>query len=89
MPLKPIITTNGPIEYTVSSGFAYRFSRYLVLSRITESEEFKSGQPFHLLPLIRAITDEYLTQEEQQSTYLRNNGKLGGKFDSKPPVASA
>jgi len=82
MPLKPIITTNGPIEYTVSSGFAYRFSRYLVLSRITESEEFKSGQPFHLLPLIRAITDEYLTQEEQQSTYLRNNGKPEGVFDA-------
>jgi hypothetical protein len=41
MPRQPIITINGPLEYTVSSGFAYRFSKYLVLSRITDSEEFK------------------------------------------------
>lgn len=82
MPLKPIITTNGPLDYTASSGFAYRFSRYLVLSRITGSEEFKSGQPFHLLPMIRAITDEYLTQEEQQAIYVRKNGKPEGVFDA-------
>lgn len=74
MPLKAIETTTGPLEYTVSSRFGYRFSRYLVLPRITESEEFKSGQPFQLSPMIQAITDEYLTQEEQQATYLRPNG---------------
>lgn len=82
MPLQPIVTTNGPLEFTVSSGFAYRFSRYLVLSRITDSDAFKSGQPFHLLPMIRAITDEYLTPEEQQATYVRNNGKPEGVFDA-------
>lgn len=82
MPLQPIITTNGPLQYTESSGFAYRFSRYLVLPRITESDEFKSGQPFHLLPMIRAITNEYLTPEEQQTTYLRKNGKPEGVFDA-------
>lgn len=82
MPLKPIITTSGPLEYAVSSGFAYRFSRYLVLSRIAESEEFKSGRPFHLLPMIRAITDEYLTQDEQQATYVRKNGKSEGVFEA-------
>jgi len=74
MPLKAIETTTGPLEYTVSSRFGYRFSRYLVLPRITESEEFKSGQPFQLSPMIQAITDEYLTPEEQQTTYLRPNG---------------
>jgi len=74
MPLIAIETTTGPLEYTVSSRFGYRFSRYLVLPRITESEEFKSGQPFQLSPMIQAITDEYLTQEEQQATYLRPNG---------------
>ena len=74
MPLKPIKTTAGPLEYTVSSSFAYRFSRYLVLARISESEEFKSGQPFQLSPMIQEITNEYLTQEEQQATYLKPNG---------------
>jgi hypothetical protein len=82
MPRQPIITINGPLEYTVSSGFAYRFSKYLVLSRITDSEEFKSGQPFHLLPMIRTIADEYLTQEEQQATYERNNGQPERVFDA-------
>jgi|GEM_PF-1028553 len=82
MPLKPIETTTGPLEYTVSSRFSYRFSRYLVLSRITESEEFKSGQPFQLSPMIQAITNEYLTQDEQQATYLRPNGSPESVFDS-------
>jgi hypothetical protein len=71
MPLIAIETTTGPLEYTVSSRFGYRFSRYLVLPRITESDEFKSGQPFQLSPMIQAITNEYLTQDEQQDTYLR------------------
>lgn len=74
MPLKPIITTAGPLEYTASSRFTYRFSRFLVLPRITKCEEFKSGQPFYLAPMILAITDEYLTSEEQQAIYLRKNG---------------
>lgn len=74
MPLIPIETTAGPLEYTVSSSFAYRFSRYLLLPRITASELFKSGQRFQLSPLIQAITDAHLTQEEQQATYLRPNG---------------
>jgi hypothetical protein len=74
MPLKPIETTAGPLEYTVSNGFGYRFSRYLLLPRIAESEEFKSGQPFQLSPMIKAITNEYLTQQEQQATYIRRNG---------------
>lgn len=82
MPLKPIVTINGPLEYAVSSGFAYRFSRYLVLSRITSSEEFKCGQPFHLLPMIRAITAEYLTPEEQKATYQRKNGMPESVFDA-------
>ena len=82
MPFKQIDTVNGPLDYMVSSGFAYRFSRYLVLSRITESDEFKNGQPFHLLPMIRAITNEYLTQEEQQATYSRQNGKPESVFDA-------
>lgn len=80
MPLKPIETTAGPLEYTVSSRFGYRFSRYLVLPRITESEEFKTGQPFQLSPMIQAITNEYLTQEEQQATYLRPNGNPESVF---------
>ncbi len=80
MPLKPIETPTGPLEYTVSSSFAYRFSRYLVLPRIAESEEFRSGQAFHLLPMIRAITNEYLTQEEQQAPYLRQNGQPESVF---------
>lgn len=82
MPLKPIETATGPLEYTVTSRFGYRFSRYLVLPRITESQEFKSGQPFQLSPMIEAITNEYLTQEEQQSTYLRPNGKPESVFDA-------
>jgi len=82
MPLQPINTTTGPLEYTISNGFAYRFSRYLVLPRISESEEFRSGQPFHLLPMIRAITSEYLTQEEQLATYERPNGHLESVFKS-------
>lgn len=82
MPRQLIVTTNGPLEYTVSSGFAYRFSRYLVLSRITESEEFKSGLSFHLLPMIRKITNEYLEPEEQQATYIRPNGRPEGIFDA-------
>lgn len=82
MPIKPIDTVSGQLDYTVSNGFAYRFSRYLVLSRITESDEFKSGQPFHLLPMIRAITNEYLTQEEQQANYTRPNGKPESVFDA-------
>ena len=80
MSLKLIETTAGPLEYTVSNGFGYRFSRYLVLPRITESEEFRSGQQFHLLPMIKAITNEYLTQEEQQATYLRPNGRSESVF---------
>lgn len=80
MPLKSIETTTGPLEYTVSNGFGYRFSRYLVLPRITESDEFRSGQPFHLLPMIRSITNEYLTQEEQQASYLRPNGSPESVF---------
>jgi hypothetical protein len=82
MPLKPIETTTGPLEYAISSGFAFRFSKYLVLPRIADSQEFRSGQPFHLLPMIRAITDEYLTQEEQQATYTRPNGKHESVFDA-------
>lgn len=82
MPLKTIETTTGPLEYTVSSRFGYRFSRYLVLPRITESEEFKSGQPFQLSPMIEAITNEYLTPEEKQATYLRPNGKPESVFDA-------
>ena len=80
MPLKAIETTTGLLEYTVSSRFGYRFSRYLVLPRITESEEFKTGQPFQLSPMIQAITNEYLTQEEQQATYSRSNGSAESVF---------
>lgn len=80
MPLKPIETTTGLLDYTASSRFGYRFSRYLVLPRITESEEFKSGQPFQLSPMIQAITNEYLTQEEQLATYLRPNGSPESVF---------
>lgn len=82
MPIKPIETANGPLEYEASSGFAYRFSRYLILSHITESEEFRGGNQFHLLPMIRAITSEYLTQEEQHATYKRQNGKPESVFDA-------
>jgi len=82
MPRIAIETTTGPLEYTVSSRFSYRFSRYLVLPRITESDEFKSGQPFQLSPMIQAITNEYLTQDEQQDTYLRPNGMPESVFDS-------
>jgi hypothetical protein len=82
MPLMPIQTVNGPLEYEVSSGFAYRFARYLILARVAESEEFRSGQSFHLLPLIRSITNEYLTQEEQQATYARRNGQMESVFDA-------
>lgn len=74
MPLKPIETTTGPLEYTISSRFGYRFSRYLLLPRIMGSEEFKSGRQFQLSPMIEAITNEFLTPEEQQATYLRPNG---------------
>jgi len=82
MPLHPIETLNGSLEYEASSSFGFRFSRYLVLPRITESEEFKTGQPFHLLPMIRSITSEYLTQGEQQATYTRPNGKHESVFDA-------
>lgn len=82
MPLKPIVTKAGPLEFTVSSRFGYRFSRYLVLPRITECEEFKSGQPFQLSPMIQAITNEFLTQEEQQATYLRPNGSAESVFNA-------
>ncbi len=82
MPLKPIETTTGPLDYTVSSRFGYRFSRYLVLPRITESNEFKSGQQFQLSPMIQAITNEYLTQEEQKATFLRKNGSPESVLDS-------
>jgi hypothetical protein len=74
MPLKPIETTAGPLEYTATSSFGYRFSTYLVLPRISGSDQFKSGQPFQLSPMIETITNEYLTPEEQQATYLRQNG---------------
>lgn len=74
MPFKPIKTTTGPLEYTVSSSFGYRFSRYLVLPSITASKEFMSGEPFQLAPMIEAITNEYLTPEEQLATYLKPNG---------------
>lgn len=53
-----------------------------MLPRITESQEFKSGQPFQLSPMIEAITNEYLTHEEQQATYLRPNGKPESVFDA-------
>ncbi len=82
MPLQSINTTTGPLEYAASSRFAYRFSRYLILPRITESEEFRSGQPFRLLPMVRSITEQYLTQEEQQATYERQNGKLESVFQA-------
>jgi len=82
VPLKPIETSTGPLEYTVSSRFSYRFSRYLVLPRITESEEFKGGQPFQLSPMIQEITNDYLTPEEQQASYLRPNGRHESVFDS-------
>ena len=82
MPLQPIETKTGLLEYTVSSSFGYRFSRYLVLPHITDSEEFKSGQPFQLSPMIEAITNKYLTPEEQQATYLRPNGKPESVFDA-------
>jgi hypothetical protein len=82
MPLQPIVTSNGPLDFAVSSGFAYRFSRYLVLPHITASDEFKSGQPFHLLPMMRTITDGFLTAEEQQAIYVRNNGKPESVWDA-------
>ena len=75
MPIQPILTTTGPLEYTVSSSFGYRFSRYLVLPRIAESDEFKSGEPFQMSPKIQAIVDEYLTPDEQLATYVRPNGR--------------
>jgi hypothetical protein len=53
-----------------------------VLPRIAECEEFKSGQPFQLSPLIQRITNEYLTQEEQQATYLKPNGNPESVFDA-------
>jgi len=80
MPLRPIETTTGPLEYTVSSSFGYRFSRYLVLPRITESEGYRSGQPFQLSPMIQAITDEYLTLDEQQATYSTRSGRPESVF---------
>lgn len=82
MPLKLIETSAGPLEYTVSSSFGYRFSRYLVLPRISESQEFKSGQPFQLSPMIQEITNEYLTQEEQEATYLKPSGNSESVFNA-------
>lgn len=82
MPLKPIETTTGPLEYTATSRFGYRFSRYLVLPRITESDEFNSGQPFQLSPMIEAITNEYLSPAEQQATYFKKNGDPESVFDA-------
>ena len=75
MPIQPILTTTGPLEYSVSSSFGYRFSRYLVLPRVAESDEFTSGEPFQLSPKIQDIVDEYLTPEEQMATYVRPNGR--------------
>jgi hypothetical protein len=82
MPIKSIETTAGPLEYSVTSRFGYRFSRYLILPRITECNEFKSGQPFQLSPIIKIITDEYLTHEEQQAFYIRKNGNPESVFDA-------
>lgn len=82
MPLKSIGTAAGPLEYTVSSSFRYRFSRYLVLPRISESEEFRSGQRFQLSPMIQEITDEYLTQEEPEATYLKPSGNSESVFNT-------
>ena len=74
MPIQPIVTTTGLLEYSVSSSFGYRFSRYLVLPKIAESDEFRSGEPFQLSPKIQAIVNEYLTPDEQMATYVRPNG---------------
>jgi hypothetical protein len=75
MPRQPIFTTTGHLEYSASSTFAYRFSRYLVIPRIADSDEFRSGEPFQLSPKIQAIVSEYLFEDEQSETYLRPNGR--------------
>jgi T5orf172 domain len=82
MPIQNIVTTTGPLEYSASSSFGYRFSRYLVLPRIAETSEFRSGDPFQLSPIIQRIVNEYLTPEEQQSTYVRPNGRDESVIDS-------
>ena len=82
MPIKIIETINGPLEYAASSSFAYRFSKYFLLPEITRSNQFKCGEPFHLLPLIKSITNEYLTLDEQQARYTKNNGSPEGVFEA-------
>ena len=82
MPIQNIVTTTGPLEFSATSSFGYRFSRYLVLPRIAESSEFRTGEPFQLSPIIQGIVNEYLTPEEQQDTYVRPNGRNESVIDS-------
>ena len=82
MPIQPIVTATGPLEYTVSSTFGYRFSRYLILPKIADSSEFRSGEPFLLSPKIQLIVDEFLTADEQMASYIRPNGRYESVRDA-------
>lgn len=59
------------IQFEVTNSFCYRFARYTVLPEIIALPEVQSGEPFRLVELVKKVVDQFLTVEQQFSSYLR------------------
>ena len=70
MPLKVLTTPDGELPFEASSAFCYAFGRHILLPEIIGSDEYRSGEPFHLLTIARRILNEYLTPEELRRTFI-------------------
>lgn len=67
---------NSP-PFEPTNSWAYRFSRYTAIPEILLAPEVASGAPFRLIEQTRRVMSNHLTEEQQQSTYIRaQSGKV-------------
>jgi hypothetical protein len=59
------------IDFEPTNSFCYRFARYKALPEILQQPEVASGDQFRLIEFVRAITDKYLTTDQQAATFER------------------
>ena len=59
------------ITFEPTNSFCYRFARYTAIPEILVDPDVTSGKPFRLIEYARAVTDKYLTPEQQAEVFKK------------------
>jgi hypothetical protein len=59
------------VQFEPTNSFCYNFARYQVLPSIIGMQEVQTGQPFRLVELVKKITDQHLSPDQQATSYPR------------------